>query len=342
MPLSPVRHFMSKSVLTVLPDTSLVAAARQMSTAKVSFVVVCEGDRPIGVITERDITRAFSHSMGRSSTFSVVSYMSNGVHTLPVDASCTKAMALLERQKIRRIVLVDTHGALKGVITQSDLLRAHTHEIENQKQVLEERVVERTQELEKLNERLTSLARVDPMLEIGNRRAMDEALEQLEDQAVRYKKPYAMALIDVDFFKPFNDHYGHAAGDEVLKRVAQSMKESVRGADAVYRYGGEEFLALFPEVPVEGAVVAADRLRRGVEALDLTHEYSDHGRVTVSIGVAAEDQLAPCWQKLLICADEALYVAKRSGRNRTELASHLTADDRPENSCGVSIARKAS
>jgi len=124
-------------------------------------------------------------------------------------------------------------------------------------------------------------------------------------------------LCDVDFFKAYNDTYGHLAGDEVLKRVADVISENLRGGDMAYRYGGEEFLIILPQQSAEPAVSTADRLRRAAEDLRIPHEKNPPGVVTISVGVAALSASEPrSADDLLKEADAALYRAKNSGRNR--------------------------
>ena len=313
-----VRHFMSADVACVADDASLAEATEQMRDARLSCVVVVEGRRPVGVITERDLTGLCSRLLAGETPGTVREVMSQGVLTLDADATCSDAVDTLRKHRIRRLVIVDEKQELAGIITQTDLLRAHTHEIELQKERLEERVAERTRELEQLNEKLRSLARIDPMLGIGNRRAMDDELEKMHQRARRYGRPYSVALMDVDYFKKFNDHYGHQAGDDTLLTVARVAKHSVRAADEVYRYGGEEFLVLLPEVTVEGAAIAAEHIRAAVEQEACEHQLSPLGVVTVSIGVANEDMDTPNLAQTIARADEALYRAKERGRNRVE------------------------
>lgn len=178
---------------------------------------------------------------------------------------------------------------------------------------------EQKAELEKLNRELFALARRDPLTHLSNRLRLHEDLEALNAQAGRYGGARAaMLLCDVDCFKPYNDAYGHLAGDEVLRKVAKVISQSLRKGDSAYRYGGEEFLILLPEQTLESAGAAAERLRRGVEELALPHEAkTPPGVVTVSVGLAA---LSPgekkSFEELLKEADEALYAAKEAGRNR--------------------------
>ena len=166
---------------------------------------------------------------------------------------------------------------------------------------------------------LESRALLDGLTNIPNRRRFDEMLEIEWKRAHRSGLPLSLVMVDVDFFKRYNDHYGHGAGDVCLKSVATVLAESIaRPSDMAARYGGEEFVMLLPETDAAGALAIAERLRCQVENQHLVHEYSDVSNwVTISIGVASmlpdseDSQLA-----LLEQADQMLYRAKESGRNR--------------------------
>jgi two-component system cell cycle response regulator len=175
-------------------------------------------------------------------------------------------------------------------------------------------------ELEKLNRMLFEQSRQDPLTSLGNRLRLREDLQVLQSRTERYGHSYAVALCDVDFFKAYNDRYGHLAGDDVLRQVAAAISSGLRGGDAAYRYGGEEFLIVLPEQNAEDAAATTDRLRRTVEGLGIPHaDGTPKGVVTISAGVAmsaeAEDADA-----LLKAADTALYAAKEAGRNRVSRA----------------------
>jgi len=174
-------------------------------------------------------------------------------------------------------------------------------------------------ELERLNDELTAIGLRDPLTGLGNRRALTEDLAVLEARAVRYGHRYCLALLDVDHFKAYNDTYGHQAGDQVLREVAESLSDQARPGDALYRYGGEEFLCILPEQSPAGATVAAERMRRGVEELAITHAGNDGGVLTLSGGVAMLDAGdTRSADEVLKEADDSLYRAKRLGRNRVE------------------------
>ena len=309
---------MSSPVEAVGPDTPLEDAARRMFEKQISCVVVFENNVPVGILTERDITRTVAEKPVFKKDIKVSDIMTTGLVTLNVDAACSDALTMLKQQKIRRCVIVDANKELCGVITQTDLLRAHARDIELQKQVLEDRVSERTLELQQLNKRLEVLSLVDPMLEIGNRRAMDIALNQLHSRSLRAGNGYALALIDVDFFKTYNDNYGHMAGDAALKSLSDNIKQNIRVADTLFRYGGEEFLIIFPDESLEDAAISAERVRKGIQARSIEHSASDLGVLTVSIGVAALSEPGAHWESVIRDADNALYKAKHHGKNRIE------------------------
>jgi diguanylate cyclase (GGDEF)-like protein len=165
---------------------------------------------------------------------------------------------------------------------------------------------------------LEDLALVDGLTYIPNRRRFDQALEQEWARACRERFPLALAMLDVDHFKAYNDHYGHGAGDDCLRRVADALKHTMqRPSDMVARYGGEEFALLMPNTDGSGACTIAERARLAVAESGLPHAYSPTAEhVTISIGVAAAHPRAGAAEPLLLSADQALYQAKHSGRNR--------------------------
>ena len=175
-------------------------------------------------------------------------------------------------------------------------------------------------DLHDTNARLTLLASLDGLTGIANRRSFDERLTQEWNRAVRLRKPVALAMIDLDNFKQFNDLYGHVAGDQCLCAVADALSAQVqRPEDLVARFGGEEFALLLPHTSAEGAREVVDRLRSAVLELGIEHIGNSWKHVTVSIGYAALIPTQSDRQSSLIqLADAALYQAKSGGRNRVE------------------------
>lgn len=185
---------------------------------------------------------------------------------------------------------------------------------------LEQRVAARTEELQVLNSRLETLSLTDALTGIANRRHFDEVLDKEWKRAQRVGEPLALAVLDVDWFKTYNDHYGHPAGDSCLRQIAQTLAATIsRSTDLVARYGGEEFVFLAPSTGPDGAHSMAEKLVRAVEALALPHERSPLGHVSISVGIASmqNDDNSPA-QTLVQRADAALYRAKAQGRNRVE------------------------
>jgi diguanylate cyclase (GGDEF)-like protein len=165
--------------------------------------------------------------------------------------------------------------------------------------------------------RLRRASRRDALTGLYNRGAIDAALRHQWDLAARSGDPFAVLLIDVDYFKRINDTHGHAVGDRVLVHVASVIEGQARQADSVGRYGGEEFLIVAPQSDLEGALQAAERLRHAMQHEPIHARASDL-RVTVSIGVAARAADDPHVEAVVGRADRALYRAKAAGRNRVE------------------------
>lgn len=177
---------------------------------------------------------------------------------------------------------------------------------------LEERVRERTKELERIS--LT-----DPLTGIANRRCFDQCLQAEWDRAVRTRQPLSVVLLDVDFFKKFNDKAGHASADEALKAVAECLSQSAqRSADIAARYGGDEFVLILPDTRADGALAIAERLQKMIASLKIKNPGSpSSGPMTVSQGIAtATPESKGTWRGLLLEADLALYDAKHMGRGR--------------------------
>ena len=173
-------------------------------------------------------------------------------------------------------------------------------------------------QLEEANEKLQSLSLIDGLTGIANRRFFDKALLKEWRRSKREKKSLALAMLDIDFFKEFNDTYGHLNGDECLRQVAQVINGvSQRAGDLAARYGGEEFVFIFPSTDSVGGLLLGERLRSAIEALRIPHSRSAISDVvTASVGVAVllpEDENS---DKLIAIADQALYKAKRNGKNR--------------------------
>jgi len=165
---------------------------------------------------------------------------------------------------------------------------------------------------------MRALARTDSLTGLATRRVFDEVIAREHAVAKRSRRALALLFIDVDYFKPFNDAYGHQAGDQALVKIAGVIAAGIRdGSDSAARYGGEEFVLVLADTPESDAIEVAERLRLAVAALDITHTHSPIGHLTISMGVANYDGSTSLDVNGLIeLADEWLYQAKRLGRNR--------------------------
>ncbi len=175
---------------------------------------------------------------------------------------------------------------------------------------------------EKINrihaEELLHLSQHDALTKVSNRRTFDEMLDSYFEQARHDEAPLSLLFIDVDFFKKYNDHYGHQKGDEVISAIAKSIKDSIRHMDFVARYGGEEFVVLLPETDAHGAYAVASNIFKAVERLAIPHSQSlVDSNVTISLGFTVYKGEADIFKSdFLQRADQALYRAKQLGRNQ--------------------------
>ncbi|MEO1134169.1 MAG: diguanylate cyclase, partial [Cyanobacteria bacterium J06639_1] len=188
------------------------------------------------------------------------------------------------------------------------------------------------EQLEVANRELQRLASTDSLTQIANRRVCDEYLQQEWRRLARLQDSLAIAICDIDGFKAYNDAYGHPAGDECLRRVADLLDGVLkRPADLFARFGGEEFLAILPHTDANGAMHVAETMRQAIRTAALPHEHAPTGAiVTLSIGIAA---IVPHAQSsvadLIEAADRALYEAKAAGRDRAVSAGDLDRSNAP-------------
>lgn len=172
------------------------------------------------------------------------------------------------------------------------------------------------QELEAANAALAELVSIDSLTSLANRRCFDERLDWEWRRLARSQQPLSLILLDIDFFKRYNDTYGHQAGDACLQQVAHALQSTInRPGDLAARYGGEEFVIVLPNTDADGAMHIAEKVRQQVSALQIPHICSDSGCITLSAGVACTIPQAHTQAiALLKAADQAMYAAKAAGR----------------------------
>lgn len=217
----------------------------------------------------------------------------------------------------------DITAALTGMISA-------TREMEERNRALEGELDNSSNEVSRLKQDLEKVrheAMTDALTGIANRKRFDEELKRCAARAAEERRDLSLLMIDIDNFKAFNDSYGHAVGDQVLRLLAATLTDCIKGQDTAARYGGEEFSVILPATDLDGARKLADKLRETISAKQLLNRTSgiSLGQITVSVGIArlvAGEPLA-CFVER---ADAALYAAKRSGRNRTMSETDLAQE----------------
>ena len=216
----------------------------------------------------------------------------------------------------------DLQAIIDGILSETDKILQRNGD-------LGQRLHSASQEIGDLQERLTRVAReatTDALTGLANRKHFDTRLRMEAESAEVTKQPLCLLLGDVDHFKAFNDRFGHNIGDQVLRSVSMVLKRSIKGQDLAARYGGEEFAILLPQTSLEDAMTVGEQIRASLASKELTDRRSakSYGSVTISLGVALyrpQDGVIA----LVDRADQALYAAKDSGRNRVVAAESLTA-----------------
>jgi diguanylate cyclase len=195
-----------------------------------------------------------------------------------------------------------------------------TREMRDTNKALEERLTLSKSEIGNLQQSLEAIraeSLTDPLTGLGNRKYFDRMIDMAVHQALAANEPLSLLMFDIDHFKSFNDSYGHLTGDQVLRLVGMSLKQTIKGQDITARYGGEEFAVVLPNTSLRPALTVADHIRRAVMAKELKKKSTGEilGRVTISVGVS---MLKPDddTDSLIERADACLYAAKRAGRNR--------------------------
>ncbi len=250
------------------------------------------GARVIGEID--DVMNLLTDALGMSANY---------------DASLTGASEKLTSAKNRE--------QIKAVV---ETLVQSTREMRDTNKALEERLTLSKNEISNLQQSLEAIraeSLTDPLTGLGNRKYFDRMIDMAVQNALANNEPLSLLMFDIDHFKSFNDSYGHLTGDQVLRLVGMSLKQTIKGQDITARYGGEEFAVVLPNTALRQALTVADHIRRAVMAKELKKKSTGEilGRVTISVGVsmlkAGDDTDA-----LIERADGCLYAAKRNGRNR--------------------------
>jgi len=231
-------------------------------------------------------------------------HIANFTNDLNINKSFTPLNLSRKSHPIREDELDKIVGAINN----------RTQALKNNQDYLEERIAERTRELEEQKRIAENLARTDSLTGLKNRRAFFEYGQLLENQTTRYSQHFSIIVLDIDHFKRINDNYGHEIGDEALKSLAKSMNAIVRSSDVLGRLGGEEFAIIMPHASSEEAAIMSERLKMAISKIVLTN-IDERVRFTASFGIAECNEKKISFQQVLKNADKALYQAKSEGRN---------------------------
>jgi diguanylate cyclase (GGDEF)-like protein len=297
-----VRDIMAPVSYTLKRSDNLDVAVRLMSEMRVSCVLVSSDGVPEGIITERDIVRLVGSSSPKSlSEIPLAEIMTKDPICVEESTEIKDALSLSRSRAIRHLPVLDQQQRLSGLVTQNHMIDAYINSFAH------------AEELEDANEALKALAMEDALVSAGNRRALEIDLAHTHATSLRHNRSYSIAMIDLDYFKRYNDRYGHQKGDEALIAVVEIIRQVKRSSDRVYRYGGEEILLLLPDTELADSQIVAERARRAIEEKAIPHQDSEFGIVTASIGLA---QNADSPEEVVLRADKALYTAKKQGRNK--------------------------
>jgi len=323
---------MTNRVDCVEPNTSIGSVLQKLTGQNLSCSIITDPDqKPLGIITERHLLYLINQTNNFSDLLTdPIKYHMQEAISLDRSASIERALEVFEKTQSKQLVVIDRTKQLAGLVTQTDIVTTYAEMIRQSKDKLEQTVRDRTVELETVNRKLATMSMVDALTGLGNRRAMQVDIMKTHAASIRSEKPYSVVLLDIDYFKKYNDHYGHQMGDNILESVASFFKSSIRDTDGLYRYGGEEFLILMPETTLEEAALPIHRLITGLSKQSIAHSQSHFEVVTTSAGVASSInngvRLAG-WRQVIELADKNLYVAKEAGRNQftIDLSDELLA-----------------
>jgi diguanylate cyclase (GGDEF)-like protein len=277
-------------------------------------VIIFEGKKAVGIITTKDVVKLFGESQDLELPIST--YMTSPLQTVKHTTTIAQSLKFIQEQNFKRLIIEDYDGNIVGQITQeelvgriyskwADFMRDETLHLSSANSLLQSKAMQ-----------LEQLATVDKLTSLYNRVKFEQKLKEEMSRVQRYKsEPFSIVLFDVDNFKQINDTYGHITGDIVLQRIAGVVKTTIRTTDLACRWGGEEFVIIYPHTNVSQALEASEKIRKLINKL----KFDAIKNVSCSFGIAqfeADDTM----QSLLARADQAMYQAKKGGKNRVEIA----------------------
>lgn len=296
LPRGIVREYMTSPILSVYNDATVKEVANFMSSHKTSVVLVKNKTHGyIGVVTDNDFTHKVAVKAYSVNTTTIESVLSAPIKAVDGSMLMADASGIMFESGIPHLAVTEK-GEFIGLLSAMNFFEYYKD----------------------VEEHLSNLAINDGLTGIYNRRYFDETLAREWKRTKREKAPLSLIMLDIDYFKKYNDTYGHQAGDECLIKVATAVSGALRRpADMAARYGGEEFAVILPNVELEDSTKFGETIRAKIEALKIKHEQSNvNPFVTASLGIAC---IVPSsilsYEELVGAADKALYSAKSKGRN---------------------------
>ena len=296
-----VKEYMTSPILSVDNDATLKEVADFMNSHKTSVVLVRNKNHGyIGVVTDADFTHKVAVKEYSVNTTTIESIMSAPIKTVDGSIFMADANGIMCQSGIHHLAVTE-NGEFIGLLSAMNFFEYYKD----------------------VEEHLSNLAINDGLTGIYNRRYFDETLAREWKRTMREKAPLSLIMLDIDYFKKYNDTYGHQAGDECLRQVATTISGALRRpADMAARYGGEEFVVVLPNFKLENSAKFGETIRAKIEALKMEHKQSDANPfITVSLGIASVvPSSISSYEELVGAADKALYSAKNKGRNRVCVA----------------------
>ncbi|WP_428737726.1 diguanylate cyclase [Sulfurimonas sp.] len=303
---------LSRRVRWINKEVKTLDVLTHMHTSGNDSVIVVEDQTPIGILTTKDVVQLIKHQSDL--TLPIKEYMNSPVDVVYKRTSVREALEFVKKKHYKRLIVVDEHDKLVGIISQKELIlltynrwslvmKEHQAELQEINTLL----IEQNREYE-------LMASLDSLTGLYNRHKFKQLYNSSLETMLQRLEVLSLIILDIDHFKKVNDTYGHIAGDEVLKTVAQILQDETRRIDMICRWGGEEFVVLLPTVSLEQAGQIAEKLRVKIAQTSIEQV----GDISASFGVC-EVKERKRLEEVIAKADELLYKAKKSGRNRVEL-----------------------
>lgn len=297
-----------KSDIWVQKEDSTQYVLNKMKITHKDCSIIIEEGKPVGIFTIKDVLGLFRDK--KDTTLPIARYMTSPVETIDANISIKQAIEFIKTKPFKRLVVVDSLGKIVGMIVQKELISIAYN---NWTAIMKQHQAE----LNEINNMLSNqanrykhLAAMDPLTNLYNRYKFIELYRTESVAMAQRKQPMSLIMLDIDFFKKINDQYGHNTGDDILKHTAKTLQDSVRNIDIICRWGGEEFVVLLPTVNSHQAMIIAEKLRVHLqENIDV-----DGVKITASIGLTQAKE-NDTLEDLVGRADDALYQAKKQGRN---------------------------